>query len=107
MKKNILAALILTLLASFNGFAQASEPKFYYSMAGGLAKDSVVKKVCVEYEIVGEKTDDCATVAENRFTLKKEIIQPTAATISTDNATIKPLKIFWEIRISFLISRMK
>ena len=94
MKKNILAALILTLFASFNGFAQKSEPKFYYSMAGGLAKDSVVEKVCVKYKIVGEKTIDCATVAENHFTLKKEIVQPTAATISTGNAKIKPHKIF-------------
>jgi peroxiredoxin len=93
MKKIILSAFVLTLFAVFTGFAQKVEPKFYYSIAGSVAKGNV-KKVCVEYEIVGEKMNDCATVAGNRFNLKKAIIQPTAATISTDNAKIKPLKIF-------------
>ena len=94
MKNNFLSALILVLFSSFGGLAQQAETRFYYSIAGSLAKDSNVKRICVQYEIVSEKTNDCATVTENRFKLKKEIIQPTPATISADNAKIKPLKIF-------------
>ena len=94
MRNSFLPALIFVLFLSFGNFAQKIEPRFYYSIAGNLAKDSNVKKICVEYEIVGEKTNDCAIVTGNQFNLKKEITQPTPATVSTDNAKIKPLKIF-------------
>ena len=72
----------------------SAQEKFYYSISGSVAKSSQVKKICVDYEIVGEKFNDCATVSGNRFNLKKQIIQPTSAAVSTDNATFKPLKVF-------------
>jgi peroxiredoxin len=94
MKKGILSVLLSTIFAVFSIFAQESAPKFNYSISGSITKNSEVKKVCVGYEIVGEKTNDCANVPESRFSLSKKIIQPTAAIVSTDNAKIKPLKIF-------------
>lgn len=90
----ILTVLISILFAVFCGFAQESNQKFDYSVTGNATQDSNVKKVCVEYEIVGEKLVDCANVSENRFSLIGKTIQPTSAIISTDNAKIKPLKIF-------------
>jgi peroxiredoxin len=93
MKKSILSAFILSLVVFFNALPQKAETGFYYS-AAGLSVKRNVKKVCVEYEIVGEKTNDCANVSGNQFSLSKKIIQPTAAIFSTDNAKIKPLKIF-------------
>lgn len=68
--------------------------KVYYSISGIIAKGKIVKKICVDYEIIGEKFNDCVAVVKNRFTLKNQIVQPAAATISTDMDTIKPLKVF-------------
>jgi thiol-disulfide isomerase/thioredoxin len=72
----------------------SAQDKFYYSFSGNVTKFSNVKKVCVSYEIVGSKSEDCAAITGNKFSLRKDIIQPTSAIISTDNAKIKPLKVF-------------
>ncbi len=71
-----------------------AQDKFYYSISGSVAKTANVKKVCVKYEIVGEKSEECFPVKVNKFNFRSSLIQPTAATFSTDNAKIKPLKIF-------------
>ncbi len=93
MKKGILSVFVLLFVLFFNAFAQKSETGFYYSVSGLLVEKNV-KKVCVEYEIVGKKMNDCANLSGNSFSLSRKIIQPIAATILTDNAKIKPLKIF-------------
>jgi peroxiredoxin len=72
----------------------SAQDKFYYSISGNLLKKQNVKKVCVNYEIVGSKQEDCAAVKLGKFNLRKLIAQPSTAVISTDNADIKPVKIF-------------
>lgn len=94
MKNNILSALILIVLAVFEGFAQNAEEGFYYSVKGTVSETGKIKKVCVNYQIVGNKSEDCAAVVMNKFDLRKKISQPILATISTDNPNLKPLKIF-------------
>jgi peroxiredoxin len=71
-----------------------AQDKFYYSISGSVAKLSNVKKICVSYEIVGEKKEECFAVKANKFTFRSNLVEPAAATISTDNAEIKPIKIF-------------
>jgi thiol-disulfide isomerase/thioredoxin len=93
MWKVVLSVFYLSVL-SIIALAQTAEKGFYYSIKGSISKTANVKNVCVAYEIVGEKSENCIEVKANKFTLRKEIIQPTVATISTDNAKIRPLKIF-------------
>jgi thiol-disulfide isomerase/thioredoxin len=88
--KNVVCLLVFALF-SLSAFAQ---DKFHYSISGNTLKLSNVKKICVNYEIVSDKSEDCVSVAANKFSLRKAIAQPTAATVSTDNAKIKPIKIF-------------
>jgi peroxiredoxin len=89
----IFNAVIISIMFIF-GHSVFAQNKFYYSISGSIAKISNVKKVCVNYEIVGDKSEDCISVAANKFSLRKDIAQPTAATVSTDNAKINPIKIF-------------
>lgn len=86
--------IISIFFAAFYSFAQAPNLNSDYFITGNTTQNSNVRKVCIEYEIVGEKTIDCADVSENRFSLKGKTIQPTSATFSTDNSKIKPIKIF-------------
>jgi hypothetical protein len=86
----IKTALIIFVFCVFS-FAQ---DKFYYSVSGSVTKKSNVKKICVSYEIVGDKKEECFAIKANKFNFRSNLIQPTAAIISTDNAKIKPLKIF-------------
>jgi peroxiredoxin len=93
MKKIALSFCHLFFL-SIIAIAQTTEQGFYYSIKGSVAKLSNVKKICINYEIVGDKKEECFAVKATKFDFRSSLIQPTAGTISTDNANIKPLKIF-------------
>ncbi len=87
----IIKTALVIFVFCVSSFAQ---DKFYYSIAGSVTKQSNVKKICVSYEIVGDKKEECFAVKANKFNFRSSLTQPTAATFSTDNAKIKPLKIF-------------
>ena len=93
MKKIALLVCYLLFLSLIT-FAQNAEQSFYYSIKGSISKSANVKKVCVEYEIVGEKKEDCVAVKAGVFSLRKNIVQPNPAIIKADNPKLKPLKIF-------------
>jgi hypothetical protein len=93
MKKIALSFCYLLFLSTI-ALAQTTEQSFYYSINGRVAKSSNVKKICVNYEIIGDKKEECFAVNGNKFNFRSNLIQPAAATISTDNAQIKPIKIF-------------
>lgn len=93
MKKIALSFCYLFFLSLIT-FAQNTERSFYYSIKGSVSKTANVKKVCVEYEIVGEKKEDCIAVKAGIFSLRQNIVQPNPALIKTDNSKIKPLKVF-------------
>jgi peroxiredoxin len=93
MWKIALSVFCLSALSLIT-LAQNAEKSFYYSIKGSISKTANVKKVCVAYELIGEKSEHCSEVKANKVSLRKEIIQPTAATFSTDNAKIRPIKIF-------------
>jgi peroxiredoxin len=87
----IIKTALVIFVFCVSAFAQDT---FYYSISGSVTKQSNVRKICVNYEIVGNIKEECFAVKANKFKFHSNIIQPTAATISTDNAKIKPLKIF-------------
>jgi thiol-disulfide isomerase/thioredoxin len=86
--------IILILVFAVFCLSIVAQDKFYYSISGNITKTANVKKICVNYEIVGEKNEECFPVKATKFTFRSSLSQPTVAIISTDNAKIKPLKIF-------------
>lgn len=112
MRKYWMSVAFLIVFSAISSSAQNKVENFYYSVKGRVEQNSGVKKVCVEYEIIGQKKEDCVAVKANSFSLRKDIIQPNSAKIRTDNAKIKPLKVFlgntnFELKITDEINFVK
>lgn len=86
MKKIFFFALIV--LMYFDGLTQQ---KFYYSINTKIYNTALLNKLYINYEIDGIKYTDSIIVVKSISSYKKQLAQPVAATISTNNLKIEPI----------------